>query len=129
MTAGRPPKFKTAEALQDKADEYFDMCKDDEKPYTVSGLCYHLGFADKCSFTDYEKRPKFSYTIKRLRLRIEQSKNEMLLIRGNPIPGVIFDLKNNHGWSDKHDTEETTEEAQPIKIEIISQDARIRNDK
>lgn len=105
---GRPPTFRYPKDLMKKADEYFEDCDEKKRPYTVAGLCYFLGFADKCSFTDNEKRSdQFSYTIKRIRMKIEAYKNEKLLTSGNPTAGVIFDLKNNHGWTDKQEIETT----------------------
>jgi len=64
---------------------------------TITGLALYLGFCDRHSFYDYEKRPEFSYTIKRARAAIEQHYEE-LLQTGTPT-GSIFALKN-FGWKD-----------------------------
>jgi hypothetical protein len=99
---GRPAKYKTPQALQKAADRYFDKCDKEERPYTIAGLCYDLGFEDRHSLTDQKDRGEgFSATVKRIRLRIEAQKNEMLAMGRGSCTGLIFDLKNNHGWKDK----------------------------
>lgn len=109
---GRPPKYKTAEELQAKIDEYFvsgvSMRKIITGPTnnrkidliavpTITGLVRFLGFCDRRSFYDLEKQKEFSYTIKAARNRIEEI-YEMQLQTGNA-PGAIFALKN-FGWTD-----------------------------
>lgn len=115
--AGRPPEFKTVKELQTAIDDYFkngvtkrqvvtgkqpnQQVIEIEVP-TITGLCYHLGFASRQSFYDYEERPEFSYTIKRARLFIEKEYEEQLQV-GNTV-GAIFALKN-FGWVDSNKTE------------------------
>ena len=107
MTAGRKLKFKTVQDLQDEIDWYFfqaayDSCGNPRlvhKPITITGLAYYLGFESRQSITDYQERKKFSYTIKRAKLRIEQYLEECLY--GNNVTGIIFNLKNNFKWVDQ----------------------------
>lgn len=118
---GRPPKYKTAEALQKKIAQYF---KDgfrtkkiivrqfgrekivDLPVITITGLVLYCGFCDRHSFYDLEKDKKFSHTIKKARSFIEREYEEILATTGNT--GAIFALKN-FGWSDtlKVETNET----------------------
>jgi len=98
----RPPKYKTAAELQKKIDEFFD---DSSNARTISGLCYHVGFASRQSFYDLEAKEEFTYTIKRARLRIEMDYEKSL--RENGRAGDIFALKN-FGWSDRQDIDHTT---------------------
>jgi hypothetical protein len=119
MKVGRPLAYETNEELQDAIHDYFTngvkqkeviigKAPNQEKVSipvpTISGLCYHAGFESRQSFYDYEKRPEFSYTVKRARLFIEKEYEEQLQI-GNTT-GAIFALKNM-GWTDtqsfKHD--------------------------
>lgn len=119
MPAGRPPKFETPEAIQEKIDEYFEYIEgdynwvDDEttgerkKEYerypespAISSLALFLGFESRQSLYDYEKDGEFSYTIKRARLKIESFYEQNLLGRG--VTGAIFALKN-FGWRDKQE--------------------------
>lgn len=106
---GRPPKFKTRKKLQENIEAYFKERFYDEEgklrekplPVTVSGLAYYLGFKDRHSIADYQKKDKFTATIKEAKLRIEQYLEEKLL--GNNVAGVIFNLKNNFKWKDTVD--------------------------
>lgn len=119
--AGRPPMFDTPEQLQAKIDEYFqegvtvkkvvigkapnNYTIDVEVP-TISGLAYYIGFESRQSFYDYENKPEFAYTVKKVRLFIEQHYEEMLQT-GNTV-GAIFALKN-FGWKDKQEIDQKTE--------------------
>lgn len=96
---GRQPFYKTADELQTKVDEYFSTDKGQKKP-TISGLAYHLGFESRQSFYDYEKKPGFTYTIKRARLRIEETYEGNL--HDSAAGGSIFALKNMD-WTDRQD--------------------------
>lgn len=66
---------------------------------TMSGLVLFLGFCSRQSFYDLEKRPAFSYAIKKARERICQVYEEQLHT-GIPTGG-IFALKNLGGWRDR----------------------------
>ena len=96
-----PPtvKYTDPDVLQDAIDSYFETV--DDKP-TLTGLMYHLGFADKQSFHDIANNDvsPLSATIKRAKLRVESHYERML--QGTTPAGSIFALKQ-HGWSDKVD--------------------------
>ena len=116
MPGGRPPKFTDPVELDKLIDDYIDNCPDIRRVvsregevvelpcYTLTGLALHLGFCDKCSLYDYQKKPEFSHSIKRARAFIERH-YEMLLQAGNGA-GAIFALKN-FGWRDKQEVEHT----------------------
>lgn len=73
---------------------------------TLAGLSLHLGFDDRESFSHYDSYGgDFSRTVKRAKLLIEDDRNQRLA--SPACTGVIFDLKNNHGWTDKSVTELT----------------------
>lgn len=123
MGAGRPLEYETVDELQAKIDEYFDNIKgefhfeaapvetdEDEgkdikvwdrypEPPTITGLTLFLGFESRQSFYDYKNKTEFSYTIKRARLKVENS-YELFLIQSKNPTGAIFALKNL-GWADK----------------------------
>ncbi len=116
------PNYKTDKELRDKIQDYFDngiVIKKSVQVPTISGLCLHLGFESRQSFYDYQKKDKFSYTIKRARLRIEKEYEEQLQV-GNTV-GAIFALKNL-GWSDKQEIDHTSkgEKLAPINITVDS---------
>lgn len=101
---GRPKKYSELELFQKKTDEYFKMCDEKEKPYTITGLCLYL---DICRDTliEYEKREEFIDTIKRAKNKVENYVEENSLM-GKLNPTVsIFNLKNNFGWKDKTEIE------------------------
>jgi hypothetical protein len=99
--SGRPRLYSDPIFFEEKVEQYFDECEKGGKPPTVAGIAYYLGFEDKESFSYYANYEGFSRTVKKTRLRIEAAKNEMLFNREHSTAGVIFDLKNNHGWADK----------------------------
>jgi hypothetical protein len=133
--AGRPLKFATPEVLQAKIDEYFrscfdykrdmfgnriidkDLLKEDPeskgyilqqvKPFTVTGLAVALD-TSRDVLMDYEKNygDEFSDTIKRAKQRIYEYAENSLFIGKSP-SGAIFNLKNNWGWVDKQEIDNT----------------------
>ncbi len=109
---GMTPKYKTPEELQSKIDEYFDEIVETKDKITITGLVLYLGFCDRQSFHDYEKRESFSFTIKKARTRIENH-YEKNLTGSNPA-GPIFALKN-FSWTDK------------TEIDLTSQGDKIEN--
>ena len=125
---GRPPKFATPEELDARVEEYFNgggmrtktittkAGLEVEVPFpTMTDLCLFLGFCDRQSFYDYEKRPPFSCTLKKARTLIEREYEEML--RSGTPTGAIFALKN-FGWRDKQEIDHTSggEKLEPTRI-------------
>lgn len=115
MRTGRPPKYETPEEMQSAIDAYFDGT--DEEKLTLTGLAIALGFESRQSIYDYERHEGFSYTIKRARLRIENSYE--LALRNQGGGANIFALKN-FGWKDAQDhtivTENEDGERQPLRF-------------
>ena len=113
----RPPTYETAEDLQEAIQAYFDdvptrptLVGDqliDIPIITITGLCLALGFSDRASFYDYEKKEEFTHTIKRARTMIENDYEMQLRASGSGQAGIIFGLKN-FGWKDKTEVETTT---------------------
>lgn len=124
MPAGAPAKYKTPEEMQKAIDAYFANppmktvvsggYEIDIPVPTVTGLALHLGFESRQSFYDYEKREKFSYTVKRARLKIE-NEYEIQLRTSSAPTGAIFGLKNM-GWADK--TELGFDPEKPLKTDM-----------
>ena len=114
----RPPKYKTAEELQKKIDEYFDDIGE-TTPITITGLILHCGFCSRQAFYHLENNEKFSYTIKRARARVTNHYEKLL--QGNAVAGPIFALKNL-GWSDRQEIDHTSkgERLSPINITVDS---------
>lgn len=104
---GQPPKYDNPEDLRDKITEYFEgkgPQYDEEGTFThydcptVTGLALYLGFCDRQSLYDYNKRAEFSCIIKRAKTCIENHYENSL--NGKACTGAIFALKNM-GWDDK----------------------------
>ena len=125
---GRPPKFKSAEELREKIEQYFRDC--DGKPYimddgsplmdkygevilvrrhppTVTGLALALGFKSRQSLLDYGGKDRFSDTVTHAKLRIEAYAEERLYDKDGQ-RGAEFNLKYNFRWAqeEKRDDEE-----------------------
>lgn len=102
---GRPRKYTNVEELEDLIDEYFKMCDDNHRPYTITGLALYLDM-DRKALLRYEKdyEDEFCHTIKRAKERVQEFVECCLFKRGITA-GVIFNLKNNFGWEDKQEIE------------------------
>lgn len=102
--AGRPKKFQNIEEFREKIEEYFDNCDARDRPYTVTGLAYHLD-TNRTLLLNIENLghygEDFAYEIAKAKMRCELWLEENLLTRNSNVVGSIFALKNNFGWKDK----------------------------
>lgn len=110
---GHPKKFDSAEEIQQKTEEYFDKCAEEETPPTVTGLAMHLDTTRR-TLLDYEsgeydtEEKKYSHAIKKAKDKV-QKRLEEELYRNGSVTGIIFNLKNNFGWADKQETDITSD--------------------
>ena len=116
---GRPPKYKTAEELELKCDEYIKICDEEKEPYTIPGLAYYLGYESRFSIFDLKHKKKFSHTIKRVIDKIESQRVSKMLKGSHNVAGCIFDLKNNFGYKDKIEQEISGPGGGPIALTAI----------
>lgn len=93
----KPLKFKTVEELQQKIDNYFASCDEQEEPITITGLALALDTSRE-TLCNYEEKEEYFDAIKRAKLRVQHAYEKRLVKRGNG--GDIFALKN-FGWVDK----------------------------
>lgn len=100
---GRPKKYTEVEIMQQKIDKYFEKCTKDNEPYTITGLCLALDITRE-TLSQYLKEEQFSDTIKKAKLKVENYL-EKHLITDSSTTGIIFNLKNNFGWTDKQQLE------------------------
>ena len=98
-------KYKNAEEMQVVIDNYFDMCDNCRRPYTISGLARHLGITRK-TLLEYQKKygGEYGEIIEEAKTRIEEFV-EACLFKNGIATGTIFNLKNNFGWNDKQEVE------------------------
>lgn len=116
MTAGRPLKFKTPEEIETKAKEYFKMCDETNRPYTITGLAIALD-TDRQTLINYEEREEYFDTIKKVKQIVENYAEEKLF-NGSNTAGVIFNLKNNYSnWKDKQEIDANVDMTD-IRVEL-----------
>ena len=106
MAGGRPKKYTKAEEMQKKIDAYFEDCEEREAVYTVEGLAYWLDM-DRQSILNYSKEKEFFGTIKKAKAKILRQLQELAAKGGYNATMAIFNLKNNYGFKDKTETENT----------------------
>ncbi len=118
---GRPLAFKTPEELEAKIAEYFAFCDNriqqvyspkaeavieviNPAPYTMSGLARRIGL-DRKTLLNYSNKDEFFPTIKEARETVQEDVETRLMEK--QATGPIFNLKNNFGWIDKTETDQT----------------------
>ena len=99
--------FKDHVTFSKNVDAYFLECNEKGKPYTLTSLAVYLG-CDRETLAEYAKRPEFADSIKNARLKVEAYAEESLW-QPKIAAGVIFNLKNNWGWKDKTEVEQSGE--------------------
>ena len=114
----KPLKFKTVEELQQKIDNYFASCDEQEEPITITGLALALDTTRE-TLCDYEEKDEYSDTVKRAKLRVQHAYEKRLVKRGNG--GDIFALKN-FGWKDTKELDGSFDVTQLV-IEAIGDEA------
>jgi len=95
---GHPPFYNDPKKLQLACDKFFEDCKGNNDPVTITGLALSLGFCTRKSLLDYAEKIEFVNIIKRAKLKVE-NEYEKKLYSGQPT-GSIFALKNMD-WHDK----------------------------
>ncbi len=105
---GNPLAFSTAAELNTKIKEYFKFRDEQGMPYNVVGLAVFLDIC-KDTLNEYGKGaydfhdPLFSATVKKAKNFIENHKWDKALKGEYNAAVAIFDLKNNHGCTDKQE--------------------------
>lgn len=127
---GQPPAFNSPEELESKIAEYFAFCdariqhvyspKADAvievinpAPYTMSGLARACG-VDRQTILNYAAKDEYFGTIKAARERVHEDVETRLMEK--QATGAIFNLKNNFGWVDKTEQDQTHNYPQGIDI-------------
>lgn len=110
-------KYKDAEELKQKIDEYFIECDKKELPYTMSGLAYALKI-DRRTLVNYGNKESFFSLIADAKDRIQKQLEEKALTGKYNAQFTMFNLKNNYGWQDKQEVEAKVDSNVDIKIEL-----------
>lgn len=90
-------------------------------PPTVGGLCEYLQIhrSTWAEYCDAEIHPEFSDTTTRARGRLRAYLEQQLLVRKD-VKGIIFDLQNNHGYSEKRQVELGERTSKAISVGSMS---------
>lgn len=109
----------------------------DQIPYTVTGLALSLN-TSRQTLLEYEgevegrekKDPRYADTIKNAKLKVHNFVEQVLY---TPTPtGAIFNLKNNFGWKDKTEVDNSGEivhKYEDMTDEQLEQAIKARQDK
>lgn len=120
---GRPRAYTSPEEMQQDIDLYFFTCEKEKRPKTMSGLANALRM-DRKSLLNYKNRDRFFHTVKKAREIVQQYVEEYLF-QGKNTAGAIFNLKNNFGWKDKQEVEQSGE----IKLRVVYDEGRETDEK
>lgn len=141
IRAGRPPKYKNVEEIEEKIEQYFESCGgepllDDEgnqvvnkygypcwikppKPPTVTGLALALGFSCRSDLLYYQGKKQFYDTITRAKSRVEEYAESRLFDRDGS-NGAQFSLRNNFkGWN--------IDNEQKLEIELLKLESQVKD--
>lgn len=97
--------IKTPQELEKRISKYFNDCSKDDSPLTKTGLAIAIGVG-RSTLARYRDREEFREIMLRASAICERYAEESLFTNKN-VAGVIFNLKNNYGWEDKHETKYT----------------------
>lgn len=93
--------------------------KTEQIPYTITGLALALG-TNRQTLINYEEDERFFDTIKAAKSKCEHFNEQFLF--GNNVTGVIFNLKNNYGWRDKSELENSGEQKIIVETRVCGRD-------
>jgi len=118
----RRERFKDAEELENRLNEYFSLCEKLQAPVTYTGLMLSLGLSDKSSLSGLRYHSEYGDMI-RTAISIVEGYYEARL-SGNNAVGAIFALKN-FGWSDRTDI--AISDADPNKVALKESQLAVLN--
>ena len=118
MTSGRLPKYTSNEEVEQIINNYYADCENRDAPLTMSGLAEALDLSRQ-SLVNYSKNELFFDTILKAKRKVEKDQAERLVGGKGNATGIIFSLKNNYGWVDKQEIEQTNIDKTPFEIKIV----------
>ena len=105
---GKPKKWKSVDQLEKLIKEYWEYIELEKEIPDVEGLAVYLKTTRKTLY-EYENDPEYSNTIKTTKEKIFHRKKQAAF-KGLMNPTIfIFDAKNNHGYKDKQEIEQTVQ--------------------
>lgn len=128
----RKPIFATPKDMMRAVNAYFDTADENETPYTVSGLCLHIGMSRE-SFLSNKYDPIYADVIDQAKLLLQQQ-HEINLLTHRQTKGTVFALKNL-GWSDKASLDVGVSGGDPANpeslkwtIEVVAPEPKIKSE-
>ena len=115
------PVMAAQKILNDDGEEI--MVREYIVPPTTAGLCRHLGISHQtwAEYSDKEKHPEFADSTTRARERMrEYNELELLTRAGKDVRGIIFNLQNNFGYSEKREVELGKTAAQAVTTSAMT---------
>lgn len=101
---GRPLLFKTPKEFDKRANEYFNLCKEQERTPFITELATFLDTSRR-TLTNYKKeeggRTGFFPSIKKALDQCEAAIEAGAMTNKLNSTFSIFNLKNNYGWVDE----------------------------
>ena len=122
----------TADDIENKVNDYFNYCNENNKPFTMSGLALFLD-CSRMTLYQYENelikfnniseedKKRIIDTVKRAKRMVEAYQEEQLFIGKSPV-GTIFSLKNNFNWKDTQEINNNTNITAVNPIQQLSTD-------
>lgn len=119
---GNPRRWRSAKALQEAVDQYFDDCAENARVPSVAGLSLALGFMSRQALARYtdrmheESNDDYVVIITSAKTRIEEA-NVQLAYNKEASAGARFMLQNGFNYSEKQEiTSKNT-----IKVDLIDE--------
>ena len=101
-TIGKTVRYKSHKDILNRINSYFDYCSETNTPLTMTGLGNALDISRQTLLNYKNKNRLYFDTVKKARLTVQQFYEEELHRHKN-VAGIIFNLKNNFGWTNKEE--------------------------
>jgi len=110
---GKPNKFNNPDEFAILVEAYFERCDTLRDLPTITGLAVHLD-TDRKTLYNYRSKDEYFPTIKRALVKCEAAIESRAMQGGLNATMAIFSLKNNYGWVDQSQIDNTVHLPIPI---------------
>lgn len=114
--------YKTPKELELKIEEFFKLKEKDKLIPAVEMLAVHLGITRVTILSYQNRNDKYEKIIIAAKEKITGMKVESMLNGKGSTIGIIFDLKNNAGFTDKQEIKQETTLNGSIDLTTMSDD-------
>lgn len=109
----KKPIIETRPVLNNAGNQVIDTVYF-ENPSIIS-MAHHIGIT-RAGLINYEKDEKYFATIKKAKEKIERYLEGELYRSQGQVAGIVFNLKNNFGWTDKQEMDLSVKEMPKIVL-------------